>query len=103
MHVTTVSARVRQAHGAGISRPSPIADHRGPRNSHRFDGLEALRLPAVAGVTLAPCGLGRAVRRVRGTYAALFSFAADAVAAVDAPTRAIEAGVRRRAGEIASG
>src|SRR5205085_10661353 len=39
MHVTTVSTRVRGVHCAGISRPSP---HRGPRNSHRFDGLEVL-------------------------------------------------------------
>src|SRR5207248_10516717 len=44
MHVMTVSARVRRAHCAGISRPSPVDARRGPRNSHRFDGLEALVL-----------------------------------------------------------
>src|SRR5437764_2166504 len=39
MHVTTVRARVRSGHCAGISRPLP---RRGTRNSHRFNGLEAL-------------------------------------------------------------
>src|SRR5438067_10959552 len=39
MHLTTVRARVRSAHCAGISSPLP---RRGTRNSHRFNGLEAL-------------------------------------------------------------
>src|SRR3989442_178213 len=39
MHVMTVGTRVRVPHCAGISRLLP---RQGPRNSHRFDGLEVL-------------------------------------------------------------
>ena len=39
MHVTTIRARVKRAHGA---RNFGALARRGTRNSHRFDGLEAL-------------------------------------------------------------